>query len=327
MTTTSRRPPFEEWFGTDTADATYGHDLPDLLAVEPVPAPPGFDAFWRDLAARAREVDPSPVLTPIGRTGVHELHAVRFRTTDGLTLGGWLALPVAGSPELGLVVSHGYGGRMAPDLAGVPADAAALFPVARGLPAASLIDGVPAVGAEHVLVGIGSVATYILGGCAADLWCAATALTRLAGDLPLYFHGASFGGGQGALALPWDDRFFGATLVVPSFGQHDLRLRMPCTGSGESVRHHVAAHPEAREVLRFFDASTSATRITVPTRVEAALWDPAVPPPGQFAVHNGLAGPKELYVRSAGHTEYPGQDREDAECVAGTLAHIATHRR
>ncbi|WP_163543845.1 acetylxylan esterase [Occultella kanbiaonis] len=326
MTGLRVRPPFEDWFGPDADDATFGYDLDALLAVEPVPEPPGFAEFWRDLAALARAVDPDPVLVPIGRSGDHEVHTVRFRTTDGLTLGGWVALPVAGPPAIGVVHSHGYGGREAPDLARVPADAAVIFPVARGLPSASLVDGIPPEGARHVLVGIESAQSYILGGCAADIWCAASALTRLVGDLPLYFHGGSFGGGQGALALPWDDRFFAATLVVPTFGQHDLRLRMPCTGSGESVRHHVAAHPEAREVLRYFDASTSATRITVPTRVEAALWDPSVPPPGQFAVHNGLAGPRELSVVSAGHTEYPGQELEAAESVAGTLAHIAAHR-
>jgi cephalosporin-C deacetylase len=46
--------------------------------------------------------------------------------------------------------------------------------------------------------------------------------------------------------------------------------------------------------------------------VGAALFDPHVPPPGQFAVHNALAGPRELLVLRAGHFEYPGERAETA---------------
>ncbi|MEZ5576382.1 MAG: hypothetical protein R3F44_12440 [Candidatus Competibacteraceae bacterium] len=38
--------------------------------------------------------------------------------------------------------------------------------------------------------------------------------------------------------------------------------------------------------------------------VAAARFDPAVPPPGQFAVYNALAGPKELFVLRAGHFDH-----------------------
>jgi cephalosporin-C deacetylase len=168
------------------------------------------------------------------------------------------------------------------------------------------------------------VGEYVLGRCAVDLWHAASALIDVVGALPLYYIGESFGGGIGALAVPWDDRFVGATFIVPSFGQYDLRLQMPCEGSGERVREHVAAHPEAREVLRYFDASTAAGFMRVPVRAECALWDRYVPPPGQFAVANAVPAEVgvELDVQPAGHAEYPGRaDTLDA-AFAATRAHI-----
>lgn len=293
-------------------DGTYGYTLADLLAVQPCAEPPGFAEHWQARYHRALAVQTNPRLSLLGRWGEHDLHTVAFTTTEDRILGGWLALPADGVVRRGVVSSHGYGGREGPDDLLVEPGTAVMWPVSRGQASASLAPDLPAEAQAHVLVGIGSVQTYILGGCAEDVWCAASALTQIVGDVPLQFVGGSFGGGQGALALPWDDRFIGAALRVPSFGQYDLRLEMPCLGSGESVRHHVAAHPEAREVLRFFDASVAAGRITIPTLVACALRDPAVPPPGQFAVYNAIPG-ASLYLMTAGHTEYPGQEAEVAE--------------
>lgn len=292
-------------------DGTYGYTLADLLAVQPCAEPPGFAAHWRARYDDARAVQANPQLTPAGRRGDHDLYTVTFTTTEDRVLGGWLALPADGMVRRGVVSSHGYGGREGPDGLLVEPGTAVMWPVSRGQSSASLTPDLPSEAQAHVLVGIDSVQTYILGGCAEDVWCATSALTEIVGDVPLQFVGGSFGGGQGALALPWDDRFVAAALRVPSFGQYDLRLSMPCLGSGESVRHHVAAHPEAREVLRFFDASAAAGRIKIPTLVACALRDPAVPPPGQFAVYNAIPG-ASLYVMTAGHTEYPGQEAEVA---------------
>src|SRR5699024_8240493 len=143
----------------------------------------------------------------------------------GVRLGGWVAEPKDRPARVGVVISHGYGGREEPDPAGIPDDAAVIFPVARGLPAVSLLPQVRRPEHGHVLEGIESMHTYVLGGCGADIWCAASALQEIAGPLPLVYAGGSFGGGQGALALPWDERFVAAALRVPSFGQYDVRLR------------------------------------------------------------------------------------------------------
>jgi cephalosporin-C deacetylase len=301
-------------------DPTYGYDLDALLKITPPDPPDDFAEFWRGRREGARGVAPDPVMRE-SETRLDadlQIYDVTFATTDGLRLGGWLALPADGAVNRGLVVGHGYGGREAP-IAEVPVDhAAVLFFCSRGEPARSLTPDIPSVTADHVLHGIASRDTYVHGGCAADVWCAVSALTALipAAAGRIDYLGGSFGGGIGALAVPWDERIQASCLRVPSFGHHPLRLTMPCLGSGESVRRYVGEHPEAVEVLRYFDAATAATFTTTPTHVAAALADPSVPPPGQFAVHNALAGPQELFVLTAGHSEYPGQATEEAAMLA-----------
>ncbi|TDD64613.1 acetylxylan esterase [Jiangella aurantiaca] len=307
--------PYDAWFGPDAFDATYGYDQAALLTVGASAEPAGFAGFWTTLYERALAVDPAPASRPVpGRPGWHD---VEFTSLDGVRLGGWLWLP-PDRVERAVVVGHGYGGREEPDPGLALPGTAVLFAASRGLPMRGLVPGIPAVSAEHVLHGIASAETYVHGGSAADVWCAASALLALLPEPPdrVAYAGASFGGGIGALALPWDDRFDRGALTVPSFGNHDLRLTMPCTGSGEAVRLHVARHPAAREVLRFFDAATAARRLRIPMLVAPALWDPAVPPPGQFAVHNAIPGPKQLVVLAAGHAEYPDQPADDARLGA-----------
>jgi cephalosporin-C deacetylase len=312
---------YEDWFGPEAPDGTYGYDLEALLAVTPVDPPEGFARLWTDWYEEALAVPPRSTVTPVGRQGRHDVSIIEHTVADGLRLRGWIATPVDRAARVGVVHSHGYGGRDAPDFSRVPDDAAVVFPVARGQGVLNAGLGAPTPEDGHVLFGIEDVRRYALGRCAVDLWHAASALIEVVGELPLYLVGESFGGGIGALALPWDRRFIGATLVVPSFGQYDLRLQLPCEGSGERVRHHVAAHPEARAVLRFFDASTAAMFVRTPVRIEAALWDGHVPPPGQFGVANGITD-LELSVLPAGHAEYPGLEEVLVESYAATKAHI-----
>lgn len=320
------RAPYDEWFGIDGCDGTYGYDLDTLLAVEPVAPPAGFAELWRGWYAEALAVPAEPMLSPLPQVGGREIYEVEHAVSGGLRLRGWIAMPVGGRPpRIGIVHGHGYGGRDSVDFSRVPDDAAVIFALARGQGVLNAGVGAPLPEDGHVLYGIESVDEYVLGRCAVDLWHAASALVDVVGELPLYYIGESFGGGVGALALPWDARFIGATLVVPSFGQYDLRLQLPCEGSGERVRAHVAVHPEAREVLRYFDASTAAGFIRVPVRVECALWDRRVPPPGQFAVATAMradAGADlELDVQPAGHAEYPGLAAVQEAAFTATREH------
>ncbi|MFF5565734.1 acetylxylan esterase [Streptomyces sp. NPDC012623] len=325
--------------------ASFVHDFPfdpahgwtsDRLSAAPAPlAPDDFASFWRARHEEARQVATDPELGPAeGERDGARIHGVTFTSVGGVRLGGWFALPAEGPTEYGFVIGHGYGGRLepGPDLPLPLPRAAAILPCVRGMGSRGLTAGIPDTADEHVLHGIASRDTYVIGGCVADLWCAASALRELvpelapdAGGPPLGYLGESFGGGLGALALPWDDRFGAAQLTVPTFGNHPLRLTLPCTGSGESVRAYHRQHPEVTEVLRYFDAATAATRLELPTLVAAALFDPAVPPPGQFAVHNALAGPHDLHVMSAGHFEHPGLDTEKEELRAARRRFFHEH--
>ncbi len=307
-------------------DPAYGRTLDELMAVPAPPVPDGFADFWRARYVEAREVVTDPELGPLEdeRDGVR-IHGVTYTSVGGVRLGGWLALPVEGPAaepvRHGFVIGHGYGGRQDPgtDVPLPLPSSAAILPCVRGTGARGLVAGIPEVSAEHVLHGIESRDTYVIGDCVADLWCAASALGELvpglAGTGRLGYLGESFGGGLGALALPWDDRFAAAQLTVPTFGNHPLRLTLPCAGSGESVRGYHLRHPGVVDVLRYFDAATAAEFVGQPTLVAAALFDPSVPPPGQFAVYNALAGERELLVLPAGHFEYEGLARDEAGLV------------
>lgn len=313
--------PFAHDFAFDPA---YGHTLDDLRAIPAPPAPDDFAAFWQERYAAARAVATEPEIGPLEeeRDGVR-VHRVTYTSVGGVRLGGWLALPADTAPgepvRHGFVIGHGYGGRAepGPDVPLPLPASAAILPCVRGLGERGRVAGIPDQADGHVLHGIASRDTYVIGDCVADLWCAASALQELVPELAgtgrLGYLGESFGGGLGALALPWDERFAAVQLTVPTFGNHPLRLTLPCVGSGESVRGHHREHPEVTEVLRYFDAATAAAFLERPTLVAAALFDPAVPPPGQFAVHNALAGERELLAVPAGHFLYEGMEQDIAE--------------
>ena len=226
-------------------------------------------------------------------------------------VGGWITVPTDQPVTSGVVVGHGYGGRAGPDVSAPLPNAAVIYPCARGFNR-SARPTLPNHSDAHVLYGIQAKETYLHRGCVTDLWAAVSALLELVPETAhwITYAGASFGGGIGALAVPWEPRFHRAFLDFPSFGNYPVRLQLPCVGSGEAVRR--AGGEKHLPVLQYFDAATAATHTRTPTLVAAALYDPAVQPPGQFAVYNCLAGEKRLFVRQAAHVEYAGQADEDA---------------
>lgn len=293
----------------DPSEELTEYSLSALLMPPAAPAEPAdFDDFWR---ATFREFGVGSVgwefTRDLAPTETHRIAEIRFHSSAEEQAAAYAMVPHAITDvRRGLVVGHGYGGRTAPDLDRVPADTAAIFPVAPGTHA-DAPSRFPASPDDHVLAGIADRDTYSHRFSAADIWRAATVLLDMvpmvAGALD--FSGGSFGGGIGALALPWDDRFRRAVLDVPSFGNHDIRLTRYCTGSGEAVRRHLHAHPEVRPVLDYFDAAIAARRLRLPVHVSAAVQDPAVDPRGQFAVYHALSGPRRLGVRANGHLAGP----------------------
>lgn len=280
------------------------------------PAPPeGFAEFWTARYRRARAVDPAPRIVGTRRFGDRIEHDIAFTSEGHVELGGWLQLPASGEPTRGLVVGHGYGGRSSPELPVPVDDAAVLWFCSRGLPDRGLVPGIPRRPDEHVLHGIQHRDSYVHGGCVADLWCAVTALGLLVPGLArIDYLGTSFGGGIGALAIPWDDRLAAACLVVPSFGNHPLRITVPNTGSGAAVSRYVQQHPETLEVLRWYDAATAAGFAPLPVHVAVAREDAVVPAAGQLSIADALAGSRiGRFVLSYGHRDYPGRGQELAE--------------
>lgn len=298
-----------------------------LLVPPPhLPEPDDFDRFWQ---STFEEFGTGSVAWRIVRdlqaTPTHRLTEIRFDSSADEQAAAFVMVPhTTTAIRRGLVIGHGYGGRTGPDAERVPADTVAVFPCAPGT-GPDAPSRFPALPAEHVLAGIAHRDSYSLRFAAADIWRAATVLLDIAADAAdaLDFSGSSFGGGIGAMALPWDARFRRAALDVPSFGAHAIRLTRHCTGSGEAVRTHLRTHPEARSTLDYHDAATAARRLRIPVHVGAAVLDPAVDPRGQFAVYHALAGPRRLSVRANGHTDGPEGRLADALALQAAIDFLA----
>ena len=286
------------------------YELETLLQIGFPPAPPDFAAFWQNTYARALAIPPRISRRRVtGFDARFRVWEIEFDALGETRIGGWISIPRDGHFERGVVAGHGYGGRDTPQLDVPGPPAVVISPCARGFHRSARPE-LPAVSGRHVLHGIESRETYLHRGCVADLWAAASVLLELFPEIgeKLHYFGGSFGGGIGALMLPHDPRFTRAFLDVPSFGNHPLRVGLPCTGSGEAVRLLFEKQPQILEVLAYFDAATAASQIEIPVFVAAALCDPAVPPPGQFAVYNALKCEKKLFVRQTGHPDFPADE-------------------
>lgn len=294
-------------------DPSYGYDLPALLAVEPPPPPGDFAAYWESRHRRTRSLTPPLELwREDWRHPEFEVYGIGFPSSGEVRIGGWLTLPRNAPVRRALIVGHGYGGREGPDFHLPVPECAFLFPCFRGL-GRSRCAGLSADPGQHVLTGIEHRDRYVLGGCVEDLWLSVSALLgrfpECAGHLG--YLGVSFGGGIGALALPWDERFQRAHLNVPTFGHMPLRLELRTFGSGEAVRAYQQRHGNVIDTLGYYDAAVAARFNRIPMHVAAALFDPFVAPPGQFAIYNALPPPKRLFVLDAGHFAYPGQAEQE----------------
>ncbi|ENN88117.1 hypothetical protein RHSP_39034 [Rhizobium freirei PRF 81] len=295
-------------------DPTYGMKLEQLRAIEPPEAPDGFDEFWQKRYRAAISVDPQPRLRHSElRHDNWQVFDIGYTSTGSFPINGWLLIPRKGQVRRGLVVGHGYGGRDQPDFDLPLEETAVLFPCSRGL-SLSGCRQIPADASDHVICGIESRDTYVIGGCVEDLWLAVSTLETLypwiAGRIG--YSGISFGGGIGALAIPFDARIDRGYLVVPTFGHRQLWLTLPTVGSAQSVQIYQEKHGSVLETLRFFDAAIAASRIKVPMLIAPALFDPAVAPPCQFAVANATQKFNEIFILDAGHFEYDAMDRQNA---------------
>jgi cephalosporin-C deacetylase len=302
-------------------DPTYDYSLTDLLAVEPPVGPPDFGEFWRSRFARALQTSPRTSLTDTGRSvNSWRIMDLTYLSTGDTEISGWALVPENGvPPKRGFIAGHGYGGRTEPDIHLPFQDAVIFFPCLRGL-GRSVHNEYPADPNRHVVHEISDPHRYVLGGCVDDLWLAVSALLEVfpstAGSVGVL--GVSFSGGITALAAPWDSRIARAHVEVPTFGHQTLRLSLPTVGSGAGVQAAAKTQPlEVARTLGYFDAAIAARHMRVPIHLACACFDPAVAPPGQFAIHNAVPpNLRELTVLTAGHHPFPGLGDQEADVLA-----------
>ena len=298
-------------------DPTYGYDLDDLLAVQSPEQPHGFEGFWTDSYQKAMDhkLEYEKIETQQDDDRF-TLYKVMYAGIDGMTVGAWLAVP-KGEIKRGRVQGHGYGGRESLECKDIADGVATIAPVARGFHI-SANESLPIEnqGHKHVIIGIDHVETYIHRKVVQDMWIAQSILLAELPELQnqVDYEGGSFGGGMGAICVAWDKRIQSAHLHVPSHGNYPLRLTIPCVGSQNAVTAYYHSHPRVLHTLAFHDAANHARHISVPTSFSCALFDPAVPPPGQFSVHNEVKPElRKLYVITAGHHAYPQEAEENGE--------------
>lgn len=299
-------------------DPSYAYTLEHLLHVVPPLPTDDFVSFWQARYQRALALDPRPRLKR--GTLSHpdfDCYDLNYRSTDDFDIWGWALIPKQGPVTRGVIVGHGYGGRDGPDFHLPIANAAFLFPCFRGL-SRSRCWPISENPAYHVLHDIDDKQRYILGGCVEDTWLGVSALLALfpavAGHIG--YLGISFGGGIGALALPWDTRIQRAHFNVPSLGNHPIRLQLPTWGSAAALQNYQREHGHLMDTLRYYDAAVAARYIQAPVHVAAALSDPMVAPPGQFSIYNALPWEKHLFVLEAGHADYPRRAAQENELIA-----------
>lgn len=300
-----------------TFDPSYGYTLEQLLAIQPPDCPADFAAFWQNRYSQTLKTEPVFNLVLAYTFAGFKVFDVRYQSTEGFTIGGWLLEPEHQLVKQVILVGHGYGGREQPDFHFNIPETAFLFPCFRGI-SRSRSSRVPEQPHQHVLTGIADSRQYILGGCVDDLWLGISLLHELYPDAigRTAYMGISFGGGIGALALPWDERIKRGHFNVPTFGCQPLRLTLPTIGSGSSVTEYVKQQGHIPDTLAYYDAAIAATFAKQPIHIAAALFDPMVAPPGQFAVYNAWAGPKQLMVLDAGHFEYPEQAIQNQQLLS-----------
>jgi len=295
-------------------DPSHGYELKELLEIDAGEEPADFEAFWRKRYEETLRFDPGSRLQPTGRViNGWRIFDWFYTSTDETPIQGWAILPAHGDIRRAFIISHGYGGRSAPDLDLPLEDAALFFPCARGL-GRSRHPRISANAAWHVLHDIEYRDRYVIGGCVDDIWLAVSAACmhypQVAGHVG--YLGISFGGGIGALSMPWDDRIQMGHLNVPTFGHQRLRLELASVGSAASVQQFHRRRPQIVEAtLPYYDAAFAARHLHRPVHCACAPFDPAVAPAGQFAIYNALPGPKQFFLLKAGHHQYPEQAQEN----------------
>ena len=288
---------------------TYTQD--ELLQIKGDTPVEGFREFWMAQYAAARAWNGSYHVEDELWAPEPDCHIykIRFTSTDGFSIGMWLARPAESCG--GNLVAHGYGNPSTPpEIKRV--DRTVAVPCVRGLGLSQCKD-IPWKLAEHAAYGFDDPERYVIVGGVRDLWIALTVMIDMFPDTAdnIVCSGGSLGGAMGAMALPWDERIHYGDLNVPTLGGR-IALKYPCApDTPANTRFQKAlAGGDGMRIIDFCNASAAAQFIRVPTIITPALRDNCVPPPVQFAVANSI--PEEyriMRIRELGHAPASEADK------------------
>lgn len=326
----------------------FGINPVDTLAHvgDPTPARE-HSVFWSHWMAALESEAPALVERCGGGTGVAQIdptdptctHA--FESLGGVRIGARLQRPPADVPiRAGLVSTHGYAVSKpieARDPLFAPAAArgvAVLNIRVRGF-AGSRLDtgdlqtpdgnglGWITRGLDNEDDAVTGTMHWVYAQAVADVYQACRALRQWLlhhgpGDVPMFLHGESFGGG---LAVPAVAKLEGRgvdrarisrlVLALPTMGDWPWRHEHPVkAGSGVEIQKLLERRPDLGDViklrLRLLDSVVHAGRVRCPVLCKLAERDEIVPAPTAAAVFNALRvdpGRKWRFVVPHGHAE------------------------
>ena len=103
-------------------DPTHGYTEKRLVVVEFPKPVEGFEEFWTEkYRSGSKGSELSFSLDDTGKNcGDWRVFDIKYQSTNNFTVKGWLLLPINTSPKRGFIVTHGYGGRDAPDFYDYP---------------------------------------------------------------------------------------------------------------------------------------------------------------------------------------------------------------
>lgn len=280
---------------------TFGLDV-DSIDTPPYP-PADFDSFWR---ATRDSLRAAPLEAKVEKedslcTATAQVFRVSYRSLHGVTVHGWLTLPVQGKgPFPAFLVLPGYSsGRIQPrpDLAELGWASLALQVRGYGVDRKEY----PPDNSRYMTIGIDSPETYVY----REIICHCLRGLDLLAARPevdprrLGVFGGSQGGGLSLLTAGLDSRVRLVSAGVPFLTNFPLSMSM--TGAPyREVVEYIRQHPERREAvmrtLAYVDVLNVAGRITAPVLVSAGLFDRTCPAPSIYGMFLRL-GSKDKTIR------------------------------
>lgn len=291
-----------------SAPETYGLDVEQtLLFRETTPPPPDFAVYWADFRGELQAQSAAFTTPP-----KDSVNRVVFTSLRSVRVVGRLSLPEL-RPRGIVITSHGY--ENVPEIFADETEPwseiglGTLRVRVRGYPPS--VQDVPDLRGAWIMRNIESKDSWIARGAVADLIQGYRALLRQFGpEMPIMFHGESFGGGLSIIAAAqlaqMNDAPARMAIGLPSFAAWEWRRGRYCAGAGAQVNMAIEGMRAEDEVimrtLRLFDALHHAPFLTMPMVEKVAANDDVVPAPTQSAVFHALPeGNKHRFVTRYGH--------------------------